>query len=222
MGALNFEVHIGSSKPVAEPFIANIPMRWKRDPVVELVSLKGTHEYEEHNVEGRLRTLLTRHAASIHDVQELVGEAAGFCHHDPSSRIEVEQVLVSCGRDLAIGPVEEFAFVPTSEAFPAINMISATPPYEVHYCLAWRAPEDAPTIPDIAAICRDADIGIDEIVHFGGDEKITTTKFYRYLDRMTAELESDATAFLAALGRSSLNLRFRLIAERIITCGIPV
>lgn len=222
MGALNFEVHIGLSQPVDDPSVARIPVSWKRDPVIELVSLKGAHEYEEHNVEGRLRTLLTRHAVSIGDVQDLVGEAAECCRKEPSSRIEIEQVLVSCGRDLVLGPVEEFAFVPTRHAFPAISMISATPPYEVHYCLTWPAGQKAPSLDEIALVCHDADIGIDELVHFGGDEKITTTKFYRRLDRMAADLDSDARAFLTALDRSPLELGFRLIAERIITCGIPV
>ena len=222
MGALNFEVHIGLSQPVEDPSVARIPTRWKRDPVIELVLLKGAHEYEEHNVEGRLRTLLTRHAASIDEVQDLVREAAGYCREEPSSRIEIEQVLVSCGRDLTLGPVEEFAFVPKRGAFPSISTINATPPYEVHYCLTWSQGEAAPSLADVAAVCHDADIGINELVHFGGDEKITTTKFYRRLDRMAADLEGDACAFLSALDRSPLDLRFRLIAERIITCGIPV
>jgi hypothetical protein len=222
MATHNFEVHIGLSKPVDARGVAAIPSSWKRDPVLELLSLKGAHEYEEHNVEGKLMTLMTRHAASMPDVQDLVSEAAGYCRGEASARIEIEQVLVSCGRDLAIGPVDEFAFVPTNDAFPNLQMIRATPPYEVHYCLAWDDPADAPSMADVATVCADASIGIDELVEFGGDKKITTTKFYRKLDRMIAELAGDATAFLAALDRSALRLRYRLIAERIITCGIPV
>lgn len=222
MGVLDFEVHIGLSKTADSPDVASIPAIWKRDPVINLISLKGAHEYEEHNVEGKLRTLLTRHARSIHDVQNHVTEAADYCRHEPSSRVEVEQVLVACGEDLAIPEVEEFNFVPTSGAFPRLKLIEETPPYEVHYCLAARRGAALPSVADVAALCADAAIGIDEIVEFGGDAKITTTKFYKSLRTMAGELESDAAAFLAAMRRAGADLRFRLIAERIITCGIPL
>lgn len=218
---LDFEVHIGLAVDPDAPVVAAIPNAWKREPVLKLLSLEDDREYERHNVEGDLRTLMTRHARTLDEVQELVLEAAGHANSERSSRIEVEQVLVSCGRELAIPESGEFSFNLSPDTFPRLEMIPETPPYEVHYCLAWDRPEDAVTVREVAAICAKSNIGIDEIVHFG-DDKITTTKFYETLGAMMEELASDAEIFLAALDASCTNLRFRLIAERIITCGIPL
>ncbi|HEY5720826.1 MAG TPA: hypothetical protein VIT45_00750 [Allosphingosinicella sp.] len=216
----DFEVHIGLSRHADAPIVRAIPDSWKREDVFNLIALKGPHEFERHNVEGELLTLLTRHAASFDEVQEQVIEASKHCRGESSARVEVEQVLVSSGTNLAFGEADEFAFDPEPTDFPTLDMIPQTPPYEVHYCLTWLEPEDAVDVKTVAEICNDAAIGIDEVVHFGGN-KITTTKFYKSLTTMMAELRADATEFLAALNRSGSNLRFRLIAERIITCGIP-
>lgn len=218
---LDFEVHIGLAVDPDAPVVTAIPPAWNREAVLNLISLEEGHQYERHNVEGDLRTLMTHHARTIQEVQDLVAEAASYSNTERSSRIEVEQVLVSCGRDLAIPDSHEFAFDPTPEAFPRLEMIPETPPYEVHYCLAWDHPEDAVTVRQVAAICANADIGINEIVHFG-DDKITTTKFYTTLAAMMDELASDGRSFLKALDQSGIKLRYRLIAERIITCGVPL
>ena len=218
----DFEVHIGMTQASDHTSIVAIPEVWKRDPVFSLSRIKGHQQYEQHNVDGQLRTLLTRHGKGIEQVKELVADASSHTRHDATCRIEIEQVLVSCDRSLERASPAEVPFRPTRAAFPNLILIPETPPYEVQYCLSWEDEADKPSGEQVTQVCRTADVGIDEIVEFGGDAKITTTKFYRRLDRMMDELDSDATKFLAALAASSLNVRFRLIAERIIACGIPV
>lgn len=50
----DFEVHIGFAFDPNAPVVTAIPPAWKREAVLNLVSLEDGHQYERHNVEGDL------------------------------------------------------------------------------------------------------------------------------------------------------------------------
>jgi hypothetical protein len=220
MPALDFEVHIGLSRVKNQKDFVSIPKKWKSLRVLSVLPLKSARQYEMHNVDGPLLTLLTRHAKDIHQVQNWVSEATAYLANDQTSRVEVEQVLASSGEDLQFGPLSEFSFAPLQSTFPGLKLIEEAPPYEAHYCLKNISQTRVASIEEVKSVCEDAHVGIDEIVQFEGG-KITTTKFYGTLRQMSSQILDDSRKFLGALARARLDVKFRIVAERIIVCGIP-